>query len=525
MQSESNLPGGIRMIDNRAKRRNPRNIFMYAGIDEAEFQKVRPIMNIMNYNIWFNLMKHMMIVTAAVVVLCLCIPEFKNDLSVAIIFILVGVYNTIIMKIIPPLSSYYRFHYISEFIILITASMVGSCINHSDFPLFCYFGLYMIFISAQFIVPYIIFILSSITGLIFALLMYIFGNPEYYVSNICILILGTVVLCDFCISISVSKIGSLTNASLQVDELNEEKAKSQRHISALASLSREYGTIWYADLSQNIILDVYATETDNYGANVIGSKISEVIQKYCDDKVYVEDSLNVKGVISLDNIRQNLDAHNSVSVRYRINENGQELYYEMKVIQDKAGEGRLPIIIAIRNVDVEVRLDMVFKANYDQARQSATKDIMTGVKNKTAYEWKCQELFEEIKVNENKEFAIVMCDVNGLKKINDTFGHDSGDKLIKEVCKIISTIYTHSPVYRVGGDEFVIILEDVDYKNREYLFSEARKQAVDNEENVSFACGMAVFDKEKDDDIVSVYKRADSEMYNNKKQMKAERED
>ena len=152
------------------------------------------------------------------------------------------------------------------------------------------------------------------------------------------------------------------------------------------------------------------------------------------------------------------------------------------------------------------------------------KHLMTGVKNKGAFEGKCQELMQQLN-DGNVEFAIVMCDVNGLKKANDTLGHEAGDLLIKGVCHIVSTIYTHSPVYRVGGDEFVAVLTGEDYQRRDELLKITRESALNNEEGVSFASGMATYDESTDKDVQSVFNRADEEMYKNKVAMKAQRED
>lgn len=60
-------------------------------------------------------------------------------------------------------------------------------------------------------------------------------------------------------------------------------------------------------------------------------------------------------------------------------------------------------------------------------------------------------------------FAIVMFDVNDLKKINDTAGHQAGDQYLCEACKIICDIFKRSPVFRVGGDEFAVIAQNNDY--------------------------------------------------------------
>ncbi|MBR3316575.1 MAG: diguanylate cyclase, partial [Atopobiaceae bacterium] len=80
-------------------------------------------------------------------------------------------------------------------------------------------------------------------------------------------------------------------------------------------------------------------------------------------------------------------------------------------------------------------------------------------------EWYNQQLAE----GTLSEFGLVICDVNGLKIINDTNGHQAGDEYIRQACKMVCDIFSHSPVYRIGGDEFAVILTGRDYKSREVL--------------------------------------------------------
>ena len=107
-----------------------------------------------------------------------------------------------------------------------------------------------------------------------------------------------------------------------------------------------------------------------------------------------------------------------------------------------------------------------------------------------------------------------------LSVINDTLGHEAGDKCICEACNIICRVFKRSPVYRVGGDEFVVISQDEDYEHTEELVDVI---AGHNEEaringGIMIACGMAKF--EDDADVVSVFNRADKQMYENKKFLK-----
>ena len=78
----------------------------------------------------------------------------------------------------------------------------------------------------------------------------------------------------------------------------------------------------------------------------------------------------------------------------------------------------------------------------------AVIDPMTGVKNKHAYLLAEEKLDKSIRENAAQPFAIAVCDVNGLKKINDTQGHKAGDDYIRDACKMVCEIFAHSPVYR-----------------------------------------------------------------------------
>ena len=117
--------------------------------------------------------------------------------------------------------------------------------------------------------------------------------------------------------------------------------------------------------------------------------------------------------------------------------------------------------------------------------------------------------------------------MNGLKRINDQYGHEKGDIAIQSVTKLISDVFRHSQLFRIGGDEFVAILTKGDYENRERLigkFREEVRKAGENSnlkpwEKPSAACGYAVYDKPTDD-AVSVFKRADENMYKNKKEQR-----
>ena len=166
-------------------------------------------------------------------------------------------------------------------------------------------------------------------------------------------------------------------------------------------------------------------------------------------------------------------------------------------------------------------------------RELANKDALTGVKNKLAYDRETRRVEAEMEADKGKRFGLVMIDLNFLKRINDTFGHEQGNIAIKKLCHIVCTIFAHSPVFRVGGDEFAVMLENDDYENADALVAElnatlenmAKDDTLEPWERVSAAIGFARYDAAADSSVANVFKRADREMYNRKKAMKALRSD
>lgn len=154
----------------------------------------------------------------------------------------------------------------------------------------------------------------------------------------------------------------------------------------------------------------------------------------------------------------------------------------------------------------------------------AYKDGLTGVKNKACYLDYIDELSASVRQTE-QEYAVVVFDVNGLKPINDTYGHELGDSLILSASQYICRCYSHSPVFRVGGDEFVAILLGDDYAERENLsrrFAENMQDVqVEAEESIdlSIAHGMAEYPKDGTQ-FEEIFRKADEQMYLEKKRMK-----
>lgn len=205
---------------------------------------------------------------------------------------------------------------------------------------------------------------------------------------------------------------------------------------------------------------------------------------------------------------------------------------ELTTAAKKIAEGDLSVTISHKTNDEVGELADSFRQTVRHLRKYmdyinglAYRDSMTGVKNKAAYDDMARKLEEQINIG-CPQFGIIVFDINGLKKVNDNFGHEYGDKLIIGACRIICQSFKHSPVYRIGGDEFVVIVEHEDLREyRELLksFEEALWEAgsqSDMEYEISVAYGAAVYQSDTDLVFANVFKRADEAMYENKRKMK-----
>ena len=170
---------------------------------------------------------------------------------------------------------------------------------------------------------------------------------------------------------------------------------------------------------------------------------------------------------------------------------------------------------------------MLIKKEYDErlanANTRANLDALTGIRNKLAYNELVEKMNRQIANNSQGDFAITVFDLNDLKKINDTKGHQTGDIYICDACKLICQRFKHSPVFRIGGDEFVAVSCGEDYENIEKLVNSFAEHNAESRRNggIVIACGMARFDN--DDIVAPVFLRADKKMYENKKQLKGEK--
>lgn len=154
-------------------------------------------------------------------------------------------------------------------------------------------------------------------------------------------------------------------------------------------------------------------------------------------------------------------------------------------------------------------------------------DAMTRVGNKTAYTECVDEIYKRIGDNQKFGFAVAVVDINDLKKVNDTYGHEYGDMLIQNGAAILKKVWGNNSIYRIGGDEFAIVrfgMGKEDAKKQILLFEKAieeyNRQNHQVELYLQMAIGVAVYNPETDKGYMDAFRRADSAMYEDKKQKK-----
>ncbi len=182
----------------------------------------------------------------------------------------------------------------------------------------------------------------------------------------------------------------------------------------------------------------------------------------------------------------------------------------------------LSLIILIGIFRIMRQRAQLSEVQLGQAKKLASTDPLTGVKNRTAFAERERLVDEQISAGTSGPFGIVVCDLNGLKYINDTYGHQTGDEWIRKTSKIICDFFSHSPVYRNGGDEFVVFLSGRDFENRIQILSDLHQQSVDNiaTNEAVIAAGFAEYVKGTDSKVHAVFARADAAMYKEKMLLK-----
>ena len=289
------------------------------------------------------------------------------------------------------------------------------------------------------------------------------------------------------------------------------------------SLSKQFDSLYYVDLESGEFEEfVHSEKLEKLN---IPKKGGDFFKTSCD---------NAERCVHPDDLELVLCLHNKDTVKEFLSKTPYYSIISRTIIDGKINhfrhvfikcEDNKHILCAMENIEAEFQAKEEQERSLRTAEQMARRDELTGIKNKNAFGEFTERFDSEIKIgNKNLQFAVLVCDLNNLKKINDTRGHSLGDEAIQRTSRMICDIFKHSPVFRIGGDEFAALLTEKDFEKRSQLLKELKKESFENLHSRTgpvVACGLGVYNPESDNSFDDVFKRADKQMYENKKEVKS----
>ena len=298
----------------------------------------------------------------------------------------------------------------------------------------------------------------------------------------------------------------------------EDRDKALAYAGISKALVGSYLNVYYIDMDTEKYIDLaFDGEKGMPDMEKTGTDFFSVYENRVINQIHPEDRGLFRQQFNKEYILGTTEAGKTFKLSYRMWLNGKWTYLHCKIIRTDGQSGN-NCVMSVSNMDEQMRLE----AEHLEAIRQMNRDALTGVRSRHSYLEDEKEINGEISAGMSGTFGLLFCDLNGLKHINDTYGHAEGDEFIKEACRTICHIFKRSPVYRVGGDEFIVLLRGEDFENREYLYKmvTSLNYAQEVGRKVVIACGMAEYQPGTDSAVSDLYKRADAAMYENKKQLK-----
>ncbi len=311
---------------------------------------------------------------------------------------------------------------------------------------------------------------------------------------------------------------AVLNIDAQIRREQTIKAESQSFNEISMALAQRYEVLYQV----NIITDEYLefSSSEKYSKLEVGTKGKDFFgdtQNNMKKDIFPEDYPMMAVAMQKSYLLESLKDTGKFIINYRLMLDGRPQYVSLLAVRPK--EDSEHIIIAVANIDSARKMELEFAEALSSAMDMANNDGLTGLKNKRFYVQTEMRLDMSIEEKAGHNFAIVICDIDGLKKVNDTLGHKAGDEYIQKAASIMTDVFRSSTVYRIGGDEFVAILENEDYKNRDALMALLDAKIEENRESglVTMAYGISEFKPVIDNRVQDVFERADRTMYANKR--------
>lgn len=325
------------------------------------------------------------------------------------------------------------------------------------------------------------------------------------------------------IVIAVSDIDELMKKRQAQEKIQEERIIYAR----LHALTGNFISAYVVDPETDYFREFNATNdfSNNITQTKEGPDFFDRVRGKAGTFCHPEDTGRFLSAFTKENILEEIEQNGIFTVVYRIMEDGKPVHVQAKAAMVEEKEGPR-LVVGVNDIESQVHQEEEFLRRLAEAQNQANVDALTGIKNKHAYLETEVRMDRLIAAQRQGPFAVVIFDVNDLKKVNDMSGHQAGDRYLCGAAEIICDIFKHSPVFRVGGDEFAVISQAKDYSNIDELIDQVSEHNINALKNggIVIACGMSKYDYD-DDCVANVFERADHEMYRNKTQLKTGRSD
>ncbi len=310
----------------------------------------------------------------------------------------------------------------------------------------------------------------------------------------------------------------VTNVDDQVKEQRAAQRMQEEQIaySRISALTGDYICVYVVEPETERFREFSSREGfESFSVPKEGMDFFDSARERTKEIIYPKDRDRFLSLFTRDNVLSEVERSGIFALTYRLMIDGKPVYVQLRAAK-LAEKGGSRLIVGVNDIDAQVKQEEEFANRLAQAQNEAAIDSLTGVRNKHSYSEAEQRLNQQIGNHGHLEFAIVVLDVNDLKKVNDTQGHQAGDLLIQSACNLICDIFKHSPVFRVGGDEFAVIVQGKDYENIEALTGKVDEHNAEASRSggIVVACGISRFDG--DESVARVFERADQNMYENK---------
>lgn len=292
-------------------------------------------------------------------------------------------------------------------------------------------------------------------------------------------------------------------------------AKWQKEIN---STTNENATVFGWNLSKDVIDGVEKVAFEAADQCDINSGLNALVKGYADKFVNHEDAPELLLMVNRERLigLYHDDVSSFTADFRRVDEGGKYIWINLTIqMVQYPDTGEIKAYIAGRDIDKEKRQELARIAR-------AEKDSLTDALNRDAFEDHVSKLLRES--DDGTCHAIIMIDIDDFKLVNDTFGHDAGDRLLEEMIRSIRALLRYNDIIgRIGGDEFMICMKDVPYdaviEKKAQQICEVLRRKLSDEIIISLSLGIAVFPRDGTT-FEQLYKAADTALYVTKESTK-----